>query len=382
MKNLVLLICVFSVCMLSGQSKMTTFDVKKHGFQFYNSFKTTVGDQGSVKLTTGGLCGGMSYAAADYFFARKSAPSTRYRPVTGSSLHKYIENRQYHSFKSLDKWIELTFNPFGARNEEFFYWGLEKRLYVDLKNKIDKNQPLPLGLATVSSNIGENHQVLAIGYDMGGYSKKRDKDPKKDKVRIYIYDPNKPGEICVLIPNSKQRYYEEWITEYKRGRLIPTTRTKYKWRTYFIDENYSRKTPPKSNNKATKSSTKINKLVVSICTGNDDLRGGNDNLNIIVNMTGGRVKRNYNVNRSKRWPDKHWEHIEVRLDNPVKESELNSLKLETTFKGGMGGDNWNVDVLKVIAHRENGKTKSLFYKSKTPLKRFTGSSKTYNAWFK
>ena len=48
----------------------------------------------------------------------------------------------------------------------------------------------------------------------------------------------------------------------------------------------------------------------------------------------------------------------------------------------MGGDNWNVDVLKVIAQRENGKTKSLFYKSKTPLKRFTGSSKTYNAWFK
>ena len=60
----------------------TTFDPKLHGFHFSNSdIKWTIG------LTEGkALCGGMAYAALDYFILRSTIPPVVNAPVEGTAV--------------------------------------------------------------------------------------------------------------------------------------------------------------------------------------------------------------------------------------------------------------------------------------------------------
>lgn len=101
---------------------MTHFDATLHGFKFVNMFTT----EPVQDVRFGGLCGGMAYAALDYFYSGTPIPQQDTRPATGSALFNYIYNRQVTSItENLDKWAELGFNPFGWRTKEFFNWGLQ-----------------------------------------------------------------------------------------------------------------------------------------------------------------------------------------------------------------------------------------------------------------
>lgn len=87
-------------------------------------------------------------------------------------------------------------------------------------------------------------------------------------------------------------------------------------------------------------------LRFSIVTGDDDLRGGSDN-----------VRGSYRVGevwsapvilnrRGARWPDRS--RNVAQIDVPAAGLRgLNAVKLQTSFGGGMGGDNWNMDQLYV-----------------------------------
>ena len=83
-------------------------------------------------------------------------------------------------------------------------------------------------------------------------------------------------------------------------------------------------------------------------TGNDDLRGGNDNLNITI-FADGLTQGKPNVNQSQRWADGSTREVTVALDRPVTIQQIHKIVLETTFKGGSGGDNWNMDSVQVVA---------------------------------
>ncbi|MBS1655516.1 MAG: hypothetical protein JSU05_11765, partial [Bacteroidetes bacterium] len=152
----------------------TKFNPRADGFQFVNSFTNNFIDVAGVKITTGGLCGGMSYSALDYFLKKITVPKQTYMPADHTMLHDYIYNRDVSSVAdNIDKWTELTVNPFGWRTDEFFNWGLQGtnggRLQ-ELKSFIDRDMPVPIGLEAVGSGgLGANHQVLAIGYDCGRY---------------------------------------------------------------------------------------------------------------------------------------------------------------------------------------------------------------------
>ena len=73
------------------------FRPSQHGFAFTNDFK---GDAlGGMGASLGmpsrfGLCGGMSFAAADYYLAAKAVPPDTRPPVQGTSLYNYIYARQ------------------------------------------------------------------------------------------------------------------------------------------------------------------------------------------------------------------------------------------------------------------------------------------------
>jgi len=102
----------------------TGFDPKIHGFRFTNDFSNDVVPVADIR--TGGLCGGMSYTALDYYFSHMAVPIQDYRPANRTPLQSYIYNREVDSLTSnLDKWSEVGFNPGGARNSEFFNWGLQ-----------------------------------------------------------------------------------------------------------------------------------------------------------------------------------------------------------------------------------------------------------------
>ncbi|MFF0164125.1 hypothetical protein ACFYRY_42590 [Streptomyces sp. NPDC005263] len=121
--------------------RMTAFIPARHVFAFRNDFKTAPW----FDIRFGGLCGGMPYAALDHFFTHRPIPAQNTRPATGTPLFRFINSRQWASLQpNLDKWLELTTNPFGWRNREFFRWGLQGlgggRLQ-ELRESIDAGRP-------------------------------------------------------------------------------------------------------------------------------------------------------------------------------------------------------------------------------------------------
>ncbi len=113
--------------------------------------------------------------------------------------------------------------------------------------------------------------------------------------------------------------------------------------------------------------SKVSKLLFEIKTGGDDLRGGNDNVNLHIEFKDGRKQVLRNANKKQKWPDHKTQYVEVNLNYKTDISNIDCVKLETTFSGGIGGDNWNVNKVKITAIKTDGSRKLLYQKG-------TGSS--------
>lgn len=351
---------------LAGR-KTTSFDPQKHGFVFANTFQTELFLQ---DMRFGGLCGGMSYAALDYYFANQEAPKQTFRPAVKTPLFDRIYERQQTSTTSnLDKWAELFVNPFGSRTDEFFRWGLQKsgggRL-EELCNLIDQGKPCPLGLFKGGNGgTGPHHQVVAIGYELGRY--KGDLGEHQSDVKIFIYDPNFPKRRMTLVPNlSKKSYYylEDPACE---------------WMTYFVDRKYSPVPPLSLSAPSVTTDGKVQELLLEIRTGGDDLRGGNDNLNVHVTLKNGTRETYPNVNKGGRWIGNYTETVPLKLRTPIKLEDIASIDLQTTFGGGLFGDNWNMDTLRIFAKIGGTSDRLIFERSGSPLQRFDGNNHPFKA---
>lgn len=336
-------------------ARRTRFDPSVHGFRFANTFPNNFIPEFDVR--TNGLCGGMVYAALDYFNTSTPLPTQNYEPGEGTPLRTYLYHRQTNSIVDHNhvKWAELSVNPFGSRNAEFYRWGLEGpggRLDA-LKREIDAGRPAPLGLKGCNEGCKGDHQVLAIGYDVGSYT--GDMGPALRQVKIFVYDPNFPGETLTLVPYpeaSQYRYLE---------------RRDQRWRTYFLNEAYSVRRPPVVTQAP-------RELVVRMLTGGDDLRGGNDNVHVHVLLRNGRSLRFDNVNNLRRWINNSEHTVSLPLPDGVVPADVRGIRLETTFGGGIGGDNWNLDHVVVDSRDESG-GRRMFFKQGAPLHRFTGGDK-------
>lgn len=347
--------------------RMTRFDPATHGFKFANTFNNDVIRE--IDYRTNGLCGGMVYSALDYYRTRTPIPAQAYKPAVQTPLHDYIYDRQVTSITAnVDKWGELGFNPLGARNGEFFRWGLQGfnggRL-EELRARIDRGQPVPLGLWHYDGARGGDHQVLAIGYDLGRY--RGDLGAHQEDLRIYIYDPNYPGRTMILRPDLVRGGYR-YEGEDKM------------WLTYFVDAKYSAKQPTvraAAVAAAPEDPNVVRELLVTIRTGGDDLRGGNDNVDIALGTRVGR-KVWRNANGGRRWIGNYDQTVSLPVPGNVRLSDLRTLELVTRFGGGIGGDNWNVDCVTVEAVTGNGVYK-IHDREGAPLIRFTGDVHRYQA---
>jgi len=132
-------------------------------------------------------------------------------------------------------------------------------------------------------------------------------------------------------------------------------------------------------NIACPSAGQVTELHLVFQTGNDDLRGGNDNLNVAI-VGDGFNQQEMNVNRSQRWADGTGQEVTVLLNKPMMISQLRKLVLEATYGAPSGGsglsgvgtvsnDKWNMDSLKVYA-MVNGKNQLIgsqgFYRFTAP----------------
>lgn len=333
----------------------TDFKPEVHGFKFANTF---VNDAiPALDVRTSGLCGGMVYSTLDYYYARVTIPQQDYEPAEGSRLRDAIYARQVDSLtRNLDKWAELKVNPFGSRNDEFWRWGVQGtgggRL-AELRAAIDAGRPAPLGLLGCNEGCKGDHQVLAIGYDAGRY--RGDLGANMTDLKIFVYDPNFPGRTMTLRvdPQAKKYYYDEDRAS--------------NWRTYMVDAKYSRATPPSV-------PLPPRELLLTLRTGGDDLRGGNDNVNAVVLLAGGRELRFDNVNRGRRWINDSERTVSVELPAGTAWASVKGVRLETTFGGGIGGDNWNLDRI-TVERRDGSGRATLMTRAGAPLVRFTGDRK-------
>jgi hypothetical protein len=167
----------------------------RHGFAFANSWPAVPAI--SVRVPAGrlgignaalGLCGGMVFAALDYWHAGRLPSAVQ--PAPGTPPFRFVVRRL------IDSWHI----PAGVAG---YYRGMLSsdaaltrrtisRQWPRVRALLDAGQPAPIGLVTVASAnpllLGHNHQVLAYGYTVSG-----------PEVTLAVYDPNSGPDDSVVV---------------------------------------------------------------------------------------------------------------------------------------------------------------------------------------
>jgi hypothetical protein len=137
-----------------------------------------------------GLCGGMVYAARDFFEAGIPVPAGP-RPAAGTPLYRYIVSRLFDSFDipggvlRYYGWMNLpdADQSLLGLARHGIAWRTVNEEWPRIRDDIDAGDPCPLGLVTVRSvnprDLGRCHQALAYAYDVEG-----------SLLTLRLYDPN------------------------------------------------------------------------------------------------------------------------------------------------------------------------------------------------
>jgi hypothetical protein len=188
----------------------------------------------AIVSDTYGLCGGMAFAALDYYKLQWVVPRGNHaedQPTRttreGAVLRNYLWERLIQS--QIDNgvkfliWTVALQMPGGGGSS----WVLDqtKQEWEKLKRQIDAGEPCPLGLIGTTNNLLANHQVLAYGYEDNG----------NGTSVLYLYDSNCPGKESktTLDFNSNELVAVEDCSNGDRGPLRG-----------FFCETYSFQTPP------------------------------------------------------------------------------------------------------------------------------------------
>lgn len=157
----------------------------------------------SIGNAAAGLCGGMVFAALDYWHAQLAPPAVQ--PAGGTPLYGFIVRRlmdSWHLPAGVAQYFHLMnvpdgdsgFDVFGHHvvTERGLAWRTITEQWPQVRADLDAGTPAALGVVTVAStnpkDLGKNHQVLAYGCSLAG-----------SRVTIDVYDPNQAGRDDVTI---------------------------------------------------------------------------------------------------------------------------------------------------------------------------------------
>lgn len=161
----------------------TSFAPRLHGFRFLNEFSNKA--VGMIPMH--GACGGMSYAALDYFHAGQVVPPFAETPANSSVLGRYIWDRHWDS--TVRSWHATTHAALSlGTSDEELAWRTRYVEWTKLRAAIDGGSTVVLGLIGWGRATRANHQVVAYGYSDASQS-------------IYIYD-NRVGPEEVRLVND------------------------------------------------------------------------------------------------------------------------------------------------------------------------------------
>jgi len=206
------------------------FDPAVHGFAFANRFVDVFLSVGAFEITTAGRCGGMAYLALDHWNAGRPVPrwpgalwAPGRVPPDGHWLADDIRSRLFDSFRTATAAKFVTWSQSSDHatwiSKGVTRWTLEDEL-PKVVAAVDAGRPVPLGLVVARSlgDIGQNHQVLAYGYEKEA----------SGRVTVLVYDNNSPGQEVRLTSEP--------------GRPGWTASNGPQWRGFFVQA-YSAKRP-------------------------------------------------------------------------------------------------------------------------------------------
>jgi hypothetical protein len=216
------------------ESIRTLFDSPKHSFKFLNRFDLAdflhfdlpidipfLRQRNPLNPLVYGLCGGMCFAALDYFYASKSIPTWDDPDEINYRLFSYLWQRQIDSMSpyvvgNVISWMILDDK-----------WVLQKTIKDEIPKLLEElRSARPTVLVLIRSagtgNPTLNHQVLATGFDL---------DPDTNNLSVFLYDPNQPqvkAELNIKLakPGRKVEISQPNVPEPTRGFFIsPYTTT-------------------------------------------------------------------------------------------------------------------------------------------------------------
>jgi hypothetical protein len=349
--------------------RMTRFNPLTHGFHFANTFINDLG--GGAR--SDGLCGGMMYAALDYYLAGGRIPRIDYRPSIGTTLQTYLYNRQTTQIASnLDRFADMIVGA-GPRADKKLYFerGIKEETLRELRGRIDAGTPVVLALQDADGVVG--HSVLAIGYDMGRY--RGDLGEYKEDLSIFVYDPNHPGETRILTPSVQEQRY---VYREARGQSADPHAH---WLTYFVDTRYRNATAPTIPEPDLGGADGlVRELRLTIMTGGDELMGGNDEVQFTVHIDGRPPQVFENLNHRMRWMSNYAQTISLPLATPARAADIRSFDLMKTARPTVWGtDIWDLDCVDIQAYGGGVQHFELFHRDGHPLSHFTEHSTTFSA---
>jgi microsomal dipeptidase-like Zn-dependent dipeptidase len=118
-------------------------------------------------------------------------------------------------------------------------------------------------------------------------------------------------------------------------------------------------------------SGEVRALMLTIRTGGDDLRGGNDNATATIDL--GTSSVDCPLNGGEVWGNHSLHTVRCALPAGTQRSSLREVRIKTSFSGGIGGDNWNMDSIQVSAETAG---RRLLSQTGTPLIRFTAEQRS------
>jgi len=142
-----------------------------HGFAFTNWFTFDLSVTPLLRLgrISPGLCGGMAYAALDYYHAGVPAPAMMTPPPQGTPLCRYLIERQVASnsvalVAQVARWTVCDAARLQAQ--------MLARELPALRERLQRDEPAVLLFvrATTMGQMTHNHQVVACAYDEDQYS--------------------------------------------------------------------------------------------------------------------------------------------------------------------------------------------------------------------